>query len=456
MAAQPRVFAAAALFIGLLVVLGVAFAPQYRDGQTVVIKSTKTGKYLAVSPDGLLRATAELPSAAAARFHLVALTPSAVRMLQPAHVTELKEKGRYGCQCSGFKDEHGFGQFCHSWESTHHRPWCYVDKTCTHGVLSKRWAHAQERHLQICASEEGYLGPEGYKAAESCPCSGHESVHGFGPFCKGWEFAGQNPWCYVNDDCPTAIGESGSKFNDCVSNMTSPPPKPPSPPPPPPSSPPPPIRLIESHDGWGTPDTCQCSNWTNKHGFGAYCKGWEVEGQTPWCYVVDSCTEQTTGGSFTHRYMSCLPIKKTSAGLLSSLFGRRLHAKRRLEEKQAVDKKGKGGADKMVKPGVPVKKEHTLKAPMLPGHTAPTHMPHHPGTSVSSKHPGHSSRLHSASGKGVNVLEAQRKAVLAKASKLPRFALKSELTKGFVTVEVPPHSDALYARAGEWKVAGEW
>ena len=28
---------------------------------------------------------------------------------------------------------------------------------------------------------------------------------------------------------------------------------------------------------------CQCSGYSNDHGFGAFCFGWEYESQTPWC-----------------------------------------------------------------------------------------------------------------------------------------------------------------------------
>jgi hypothetical protein len=86
-------------------------------------------------------------------------------------------------------------------------------------------------------------------------------------------------------------------------------------------------RLTEN--GTSSPDDkgCQCSGYSNDHGFGAYCFGcaprprdrgaaatvapdggvlaragarasWEYEAQAPWCYVTDGCTAQETRGSF--------------------------------------------------------------------------------------------------------------------------------------------------------------
>jgi len=123
---------------------------------------------------------------------------------------------------------------------------------------------------------------------------------GFGGFCRGWEFVGQTPWCYTNNDCPDATGPEGAKYKDCI-QLAQPPP-PPSPPPPPPAPPPPPspppVKIVESKGGWGTPEQCPCSGWSSKHGFGSYCKGWELEGQTPWCYVTEACpTTMTAGGA---------------------------------------------------------------------------------------------------------------------------------------------------------------
>ena len=273
------------------------------DGHVIAIRSVYTGHYLEVTPDGLLRPTANSSSVPAARFGASAVPKSLLNLLKPRPVgkSETKQTTRRGCKCSGFSDAHGFGRFCYHWESEWHRPWCYVSDDCPG---ARKEAHRVHRH-QSCNTEEGYLGPEGYNPPKGCSCSGLESVHGFGAYCKGWEFPGQLPWCYVADSC-TADGTHGSlgaKFVDCVSNITAPPP-PPSPPPDPPSPPPPPpppAPWVASRDGWGTPKGCECNGYSNKHGYGAYCKAWEVPDQQPWCYVDASCPHMSRGGNFKHR-----------------------------------------------------------------------------------------------------------------------------------------------------------
>ena len=80
----------------------------------------------------------------------------------------------------------------------------------------------------VCVCQLRWLPPPG------CRCTGHESVHGFGAFCRGWEFEGQPPWCYVDDACASAEGEGGSfntKHAPCVKDVPPPPPNPPPPPP---------------------------------------------------------------------------------------------------------------------------------------------------------------------------------------------------------------------------------
>jgi hypothetical protein len=139
------------------------------DGTVVAIRSLKTGRYLSVSKeDGLIRVAANSSSEVAARFRMLTLTVSTVRMLHPVKVQH-RSTSKRGCACSGFSDEHGFGRFCHPWESEFHRPWCYVEDSCKHAQK-----HRKLRKHQACASEEGYLS-EGYVPPKGCPCSGHES-----------------------------------------------------------------------------------------------------------------------------------------------------------------------------------------------------------------------------------------------------------------------------------------
>ena len=54
---------------------------------------------------------------------------------------------------------------------------------------------------------------------------------------------------------------------------------------------------------------CQCTGFSNDHGFGAYCYGWEYEAQVPWCYVSDTCTAQNTSGSFGRKYAECIALE---------------------------------------------------------------------------------------------------------------------------------------------------
>jgi hypothetical protein len=191
-----RICATVTVLVILLAAASLAMRPSFHAGDLVAIKNIHTGKYLAVGADGLVRASAESSDEPAARFRLLGLDSKFLQAMgalraMPAQ-THLGARGKLGCPCSGESDEHGFGRFCHNWESEFHQPWCYVSSTCSHGVRSKRHT---SRLLQACGREEGYLGPEGWAAAPGCACTGHESVHGFGAFCKGWEFAGQTPWC---------------------------------------------------------------------------------------------------------------------------------------------------------------------------------------------------------------------------------------------------------------------
>ena len=38
---------------------------------------------------------------------------------------------------------------------------------------------------------------------------------------------------------------------------------------------------------------CQCSGYSNDHGFGSYCFGWEYESQVPWCAPAHAASEST-------------------------------------------------------------------------------------------------------------------------------------------------------------------
>ena len=125
--------------------------------------------------------------------------------------------------------------------------------------------------------------------ASGCNCSGYQNSHGFGASCKGWEFEGQNPWCYVEPACKGDGGGSngsfGQPYEDCYESWPGqsfpqafPPtdnlaPSPSPPPPPPPDSSvlrtAQPSQLLQPRSG------CACSGYKNAHGFGAACQGWD-------------------------------------------------------------------------------------------------------------------------------------------------------------------------------------
>ena len=67
-------------------------------------------------------------------------------------------------------------------------------------------------------------------------------------------------------------------------------------------------RILENGTANANDKGCQCSGFSNDHGFGAYCFGWEYESQTPWCYVYDGCVSQETRGSFGRKYAECSSI----------------------------------------------------------------------------------------------------------------------------------------------------
>lgn len=59
--------------------------------------------------------------------------------------------------------------------------------------------------------------PVGWKPRSGCACSGYKNKHGFGQSCKGWEYVGQQPWCYVDANCSAAAhkGSFGESYDEC-------------------------------------------------------------------------------------------------------------------------------------------------------------------------------------------------------------------------------------------------
>lgn len=260
-------------FLGLAITCGAAVGwrrsnplPSFQLGTStlVTIKSEAPGvhghAYLQVAQqDGLLRASAGAATEPGTTFRVLVLSSGTVRALKLAaasreRLVEANERAtrtKSGCQCSGFSNEYGFGRFCHPWESASQEPWCYVDAVCTGaaaGSFGRRHeacaeyapsplyngsavdplaggdaSSVDERMPRPFTGEDG----EGWRPRSACPCSGYSNAHGFGAYCRGWEVAGQTPWCYVHDNCSLASaqgngGSFGHRYLDCVPDTVEP------------------------------------------------------------------------------------------------------------------------------------------------------------------------------------------------------------------------------------------
>ena len=334
-------------------------------GEVIALKSLQNGKYLEVHHgDGKVYATASDSHGYAAQWRVLVLDAATVEVLAKSaqavdyhsqRFTGRKMSSGSGCACSGFSNDHGFGRFCHPWETDDQEAWCYVNSSCAsdsaRGSFGKRYEACS---LPNAYTDSGHFGPDEQlnesslfdqygrptgvgelrlMPASGCNCSGYQNSHGFGASCKGWEFEGQNPWCYVEPSCKgqnlgggggSSNGSFGQPYDDCyeawpgqtfgnteytesVLNTDSVGRLLPSPSPPPPprsgsSSALPgdqasgfqPLQPLAPRSG------CACSGYKNAHGFGATCGGWEYAGQTPWCYVAPECHAAKGGGGANH------------------------------------------------------------------------------------------------------------------------------------------------------------
>ena len=367
-------------------------------GEVIALKSLQNGKYLEVHHgDGKVYATASDSHSYAAQWRVLVLDGATVEVLAKSaqavdyhsqRFTGRKMSSGSGCACSGFSNDHGFGRFCHPWETDDQEPWCYVNSSCpstsARGSFGKRYEACS---LPNAYTDSGHFGPDEQlnesslfdqygrptgaaelklMPASGCNCSGFQNRHGFGGSCKGWEFEGQNPWCYVEPSCKGqdaggggfSNGSFGQPYEDCYEvwpgqtpdswpgqTSDSPGRTLPSPPPPPPprsgsssalaaaeAAAVQPVRPLAPRSG------CACSGYKNAHGFGASCAGWEYAGQvspspspnpnpnpnsdpnpnpnlnpdqTPWCYVAPACHAAKGGGgahpagSFGQPYEEC-------------------------------------------------------------------------------------------------------------------------------------------------------
>jgi hypothetical protein len=217
---------------------------------SIVSLRAANGNFLEVSTeDGVLRATAKTDEAIATHFRVHVLSAEAVAALKLAAKSAAPWAVGAGgmttaskCQCSGFSNEHGFGRYCHPWETDMQSPWCYVDESCKGGtggsfgrrhddcaLLNAPFAADSYQSNETRAPDGSDVPPMDYAqpaelkwvAPRGCTCSGVRSALGFGASCRGWEYEGQMPWCYVADNCSlaSAAGSSGSfghRYLDCV------------------------------------------------------------------------------------------------------------------------------------------------------------------------------------------------------------------------------------------------
>ena len=94
----------------------------------------------------------------------------------------------------------------------------------------------------------------------------------------------------------------------------------------------------------GPASGCSCSGFSSSLGYGASCKGWEYEGQPPWCYTSPSCHasagstassepsghwSRTENGSFGHPYEQC--VWRSASESQASVTGSATAAGRRLD-----------------------------------------------------------------------------------------------------------------------------
>ena len=257
----------------------------------------------------------------------------------------------HGCACTGKSNPHGYGAWCKRWEVPDQRPWCYVAAECPsshplgdygrfdecptgdahdgarvppaesprrpqdRGGGSKLRALAEaeaeeeaEAAMEAEVEEDGGAGGASLVSDHGCACTGRSNPHGYGAWCKRWEVPGQRPWCYVAAECPSPhpLGDYG-RFDECpsgdaydgyrASRGTVTPPLP--------SLLPAatarvyaPATALLAAAGRGhsrhrratvSDHGCPCTGRSNPHGYGAWCKRWEVPGQRPWCYVAAEC-----------------------------------------------------------------------------------------------------------------------------------------------------------------------
>ena len=222
---------------------GVDFST-LKGGEIVAIKSLHTGKYLELQPrTGKVSASGEDAMDVTSHWRVLVLdTDTVAALLRSARTIDEKSHkftGRRmrtvsGCACSGFSNSHGLGRFCFPWEDPYQDAWCYVSDNCSsatsRGSFGRRYESCDQppidpssvdeaEHYMRMQGEEGYFSSANNAAtprlvpASGCNCSGFSSALGYGASCKGWEYEGQTPWCYVSRDCKLLAGAmAGSRW----------------------------------------------------------------------------------------------------------------------------------------------------------------------------------------------------------------------------------------------------
>lgn len=371
----------------------------------VTLRSRATNKFVEVSAaDGLLRVSANV-SGPATRFRMLTVAPSTVARLRQLSLTFERTQvkagrnghsmvTRSGCKCSGFSNEHGFGRFCHAWETKWQDKWCYVEDSCTSRSVKK-----------------GSFGRR-------------------------------------HDVCTPAPGPSPPP---------NPPPSPPSPPPPPQPILAPPFDALKAKGKWVPPPGCACTGFANKHGYGKYCYPWERSldpAQIPWCYVGDGCSAAVRRGSFGREHADCVLVHEPPSppprkkGLSALLFrGRRL-AVAAGRAPPPPTRATLGSFSRVAAKPVAKRPITKISKYNYTGLFGQVVYAKRYNASHSYTPPGRK-RLSYKKVQKSHAHEREEVVLLKKIDRIRRkyVAFVSETTQGFVTVAPPPHDDALQAVA---------
>ena len=83
-----------------------------------------------------------------------------------------------GCQCTGYKNAHGFGAYCKAWEASSQVPWCYVSTSCE--ARGARSGSFGERFID-CVRAQQAEGDGAERTGERQPGGGRRNMLSNGP-----------------------------------------------------------------------------------------------------------------------------------------------------------------------------------------------------------------------------------------------------------------------------------